>query len=87
MLVLLSRGGDRCLQICGVFCVLANFFVIFLFHGEFFGGLLVLLVPLLECLAGFCVAFLEAHEAVVAWRGGGVCFHFDFSFNVSIWRI
>lgn len=38
-----------------------------------------MLVPLLECLAGFCVAFLEAHEAVVAWRGGGVCFHF-FSF-------
>lgn len=87
MLVLLSRGGNRCLQMCGFFCVLANFFVIFLFHGEFFGGLLVLLVPLLECLAGFCVAFLEAHEAVVAWRDGGVCFHFDFSFNVSIWRI
>ena len=58
MLVLLSRGGDRCLQMCVFFCVLANFFVIFLFHGEFFGGLLVLLVPLLECLAGFCVAFL-----------------------------
>lgn len=66
---------------CKLFC---DFFY---FMASFLGGLLVLLVPLLECLAGFCVAFLEAHEAVVAWRDGGVCFHFDFSFNVSIWRI
>lgn len=69
------------------FCTCKLFCSFFLFHGEFFGGLLVLLVPLLECLAGFCVAFLEAHEAVVARWCGGVCFHFDFSFNVSIWRI
>lgn len=39
-------------------CTCKLFCAFFLFHGEFFGGLLVLLVPLLECLAGFCVAFL-----------------------------
>lgn len=38
MLVLLSRGGNRCLQMCGFFCVLANFFVIFFISWRVFLG-------------------------------------------------
>lgn len=51
-----GRGVDVCK--CMVFFCTCKLFCDFLFHGEFFWGLLVLLVPLLECLAGFCVAFL-----------------------------
>lgn len=56
MLVLLSRGGDRCLQICGFFCVLANFFVIFFISWRVFGGV----VGVVGAIVGVLGRFLRS---------------------------
>lgn len=59
MLVLLSRGGDRCLQICGVFCVLANFFVIFFISWRVFWGFVGVVGAIVGVLGRFLRSILE----------------------------
>lgn len=56
MLVLLSRGGNRCLQMCGFFCVLANFFVIFFISWRVFWGV----VGVVGAIVGVLGRFLRS---------------------------